>query len=309
MTKLTVISLFDGISVAQQALKELGYELEYYASEVDKYAISITQKNHPETIQLGDVTTVRINKKDTKYGEVVFIEGENGVYRSNPVDLLIGGSPCQDLSVAKRSREGLEGRRSALFYEYLRILKEVKPRYFILENVASMRDADRDLITEEIGVMPIMIDAAMFSAQERKRYFWTNLTVEQPEDDNNILVRDILEADADRKYIEVDNPIETVRGIKWDKSGKGYYSQQDRAYSINGKHPTLPTARTITKVNVLFNDGKVGVLTWHEIERLQSLPDNYTDLGENNRIEKRGGVIGNAFNKEVIKHILTYIKP
>jgi len=132
---------------------------------------------------------------------------------------------------------------------------------------------------------------------------------QQALEDRGINILNIIEPESERKYIDIKNPIKTRNGIRWDTGGKGYYSQQDRAYSINGKHPTVPTARTITKVKVLFNDGRVGVLTWKEIERLQSLPDNYTDLAEGNRIEKRGAVIGNAYNKEVIKHILSYIKP
>jgi len=293
---IKVLSLFDGISVAQQALKELGYTVEYYASEIDPYAIAVTQKNHPETIQLGSVVGLEHwGKNDTQL---------------NNIDLLIGGSPCQDLSIAKGNREGLAGKRSGLFYEYLRILKEVKPRYYVLENVASMSDEARDEISKELGgVEPITIDAALVSAQNRKRYFWTNIPgIKQPED-RGINILNIIEPQAERKYIDIKNPIKTRNGIRWDTSGKGYYSQQDRAYSENGKHPTVPTARTITKVKVLFNDGRVGVLTWKEIERLQSLPDNYTDLAEGNRIEKRGAVIGNAYNKEVIKHILSYIKP
>lgn len=308
MKKIKVLSLFDGISVAQKALKELDYDVEYYASEIDPYAIRITQKNHPNTIQLGNVVNIQGDKKAEKPQYVFTNEnGELKSYYTGGIDLLIGGSPCQDLSVAKRSRSGLEGRRSALFYEYYRILQEVKPMYFVLENVASMRDADRDIITRTLGVMPLMIDAAAVSAQERKRYFWTNLDIEQPKD-RGILIRDILQEAPNRKYIHVDKVVRTKRGIKWDKSGKGYYSQQDRAYTINGKHPTVPTARTITKANVLFDDGKIGVLTWNELERLQSLPDGYTDLGVDNRLEKRGGVIGNAFNKEVIKHLLSHMR-
>jgi len=310
MKTIKVLSLFDGISVAQQAIKEMGYEVVYYASEINKYAIQITQKNHQNTIQLGDVRNIRGDIKVEK-PQYIF-SNENGELLSHytgGIDLLIGGSPCQDLSVAKGSREGLKGRRSALFYEYLRILKEIKPKYFILENVASMRDADRDIISEEIGIQPIMIDAGLVSAQERKRYYWTNIKGIQQPKDRGLVINDILELEEtqNRKYLTPQNTVRTKRGIKWDKSGKGYYSQQDRAYSVNGKHPTLPTARTITKVNVLFDDGVIGVLTWNEIERLQSLQDGYTDLGNRNRIEKRGGVIGNAFNKEVIKHILSHI--
>ena len=117
---MKILSLFDGISIAQQALKNIGTDVEvYYASEIDKYAIQITQKNFPDTIQVGSV--VGLNNS-----------------QFTDIDLLIGGSPCQDLSIAKKNREGLAGKRSGLFWEYVRILKEVKPKYFVLENVNSM---------------------------------------------------------------------------------------------------------------------------------------------------------------------------
>jgi DNA-cytosine methyltransferase len=151
--KIKVLSLFDGISVAQQALKELGFEVEYYASEIDKYAIQITQKNHPKTCQIGDVKEFKTN------------------YIGTP-DLMIGGSPCQDLSIAKKNRQGLSGTRSGLFWEYVRILKEVKPKYFVLENVNSMPKEAKAIITEALGVEPIMINASLVSAQNRKRLFF-----------------------------------------------------------------------------------------------------------------------------------------
>jgi len=284
-----------------QSLKELGVPIEVYlASEIAPEVIAQTQINHPKTIQLGDVSTIRKYTLE-RYGH-------------DDIDLLIGGSPCQDLSQAKgKTREGLKGSRSALFWEYLRILKDVRPKYFILENVASMSDTDRDIITEELGVAPIMIDSALVSAQQRKRYFWVGILdsgiykgfeMAQPED-RGIVIKDILIPNIERKYIEVENPVKTARGIKWDKSGKGYFSQQDRAYSIHGKFPTIPTARTITKANILFDDGRVGVLDYQELEALQGLPHGYTkDISQK---EKRGGAIGNAFHVEVIKHILKSI--
>jgi len=129
--KIKVLSLFDGISCARVALDRLGYEVEYYASEIDKYAIQIAQKNYPDTIQVGSVVGLDSS-------------------RFKDIDLLIGGSPCQDLSIAKKNREGLSGSRSGLFWEYVRILKEVKPKYFVLENVNSMPKEAKQTITEEL---------------------------------------------------------------------------------------------------------------------------------------------------------------
>ena len=171
-----VLSLFDGISCGRLALERAGIEVnKYYASEIDKYAIKITQSNYPDTIQLGDVREIDFTQ---------FI-GE--------IDLVIGGSPCQDLSIAKADRKGLDGSRSGLFFKFVEAIETIKPKYFLLENVASMRKEDRDKITEILGVEPIMINSALLSAQQRKRYYWTNIpNVQQPED-KGILLQDILE--------------------------------------------------------------------------------------------------------------------
>lgn len=186
----TVLSLFDGMSCGQIALNKLGIIPEkYYASEVDKYAIQITQKNFPNTIQLGDVNN---------YGMWELIPE----FSWDGIDLLIGGSPCQDLSIAKQDRKGLDGERSGLFWRYVEILKKAKPKYFLLENVASMRDKDRDTISEILGVKPIMINSALMSAQQRKRYYWTNIWVTQP-NDRKIFLKDIIENEvilSDKSY-------------------------------------------------------------------------------------------------------------
>lgn len=173
---MKVLSLFDGISCGRVALERAGIPVEtYYASEVDKYAIKIALKNYPDTIQLGDV---------------------KGVWARNlpKIDLLIGGSPCQDLSIAKAGRKGLSGERSSLFWHYVRLLRTCKPRWFLFENVASMPAADKAIITKELGVEPIMINSALVSAQQRKRLYWTNIPgVTQPED-KGLLLKDILES-------------------------------------------------------------------------------------------------------------------
>lgn len=175
MEPITVLSLFDGISCGQLALKRANIPVKkYYASEIDKYAIQVTQKNWPDTIQLGDVKNIWA--------------------RNLPkIDLLIGGSPCQDLSIAKNDREGLKGKRSSLFWHYVRLLRTCKPKWFLLENVASMPKEAKEIITREMGVEPILINSALVSAQQRKRLYWTNIPVTQPED-KGILLKDILES-------------------------------------------------------------------------------------------------------------------
>lgn len=174
MNAITVFSAFDGAGIGMLALKRAGIPVsKYYASEVDKYAMQIAKKNHPEIEEVGDV--------------------KNCYARNFPkIDLLIGGSPCQDLSIAKANREGLKGARSGLFWHFIRLLRTMKPKYFLLENVASMSKEDKAKITEIIGVDPILINSALVSAQQRKRLYWTNIPgITQPED-KGILLKDIL---------------------------------------------------------------------------------------------------------------------
>lgn len=185
MKPVTVFSAFDGAGIGLLALKRAGIPFAaYYASEVDKYAIQVAKKNHPEIIHGGDV--------------------KQCYARNFPqIDLLIGGSPCQDLSIAKAKREGLKGVRSGLFWHYVRLLRTMKPRYFLLENVASMSKTDKEKITEVLGVEPILINSALVSAQQRKRLYWTNIPgVTQPAD-KGILLKDVLEsgmADKDKSF-------------------------------------------------------------------------------------------------------------
>lgn len=177
---MNILSLFDGISCGRVALERAGIPIEtYYASEIDRYAITVAQAMYPDTIQIGDVCKIDFTQYVGK------------------VDMIIGGSPCQDLSIAKQNRQGLHGERSRLFWEYIKALTIIKPKYFLLENVASMKNEDRDAITAVLrGIYPetecIMINSALVSAQQRKRYYWTNWHVEQPQD-KGILLKDVLE--------------------------------------------------------------------------------------------------------------------
>ena len=207
---MNVLSLFDGLSGAQCALKKLGILPDkYFASEIDEYAQKITMKNFPNTVQLGDVLNWRN-------------------WNLPKIDLLIGGSPCQDLSIANSNGKGLEGAKSSLFWKYVEILNELKPRYFVLENVESMKTKDFVLITNTLGVEPIMLDAGKVSAQRRKRYFWTNIpNVTQPKivpskifPNNKIglVIADILEPNAVRKLVNIapERIIKTSYGVRWN---------------------------------------------------------------------------------------------
>ena len=153
---MNVLSLFDGMSCGQIALNKSGIKYNnYYASEIDKYAIKVTQHNYPNTIQLGDITKIKGSDLPK-------------------IDLLIGGSPCQSFSNAGRGT-GFDG-KSGLFWEYVRILKEVQPTYFLLENV-KMKKEWQDVISETLGVQPIEINSKFFVPQNRPRLFWTNIKV------------------------------------------------------------------------------------------------------------------------------------
>ena len=175
MNKIKVLSLFDGISCGYLALERAKIPIEsYHAYEIDKYAIQVSKTRFPQIQHFGDV------------------RGADFSCHKN-IDLLIGGSPCQDLSIAKQDRKGLGGERSGLFWEYVRALKELNPKYFLLENVASMSKADKETITEIMGVEPILINSALISAQQRKRLYWTNIPgVIQPKD-KGIKLADIIE--------------------------------------------------------------------------------------------------------------------
>lgn len=294
---MNVLSLFDGISCSIVALKRANIEIKnFYACEIDSNAIKVSKKNHPEIIHLGSVV---------------------GLTPPNNIDLLIGGSPCQDLSIAKKGRKGLDGERSKLFYEYVRIMKECNPKYFILENVNSMSKESKAKITEVMGVEPIMIDASLVSAQSRKRLFWTNIPVTKLPEDKGILLKDILQdAEVDERMVSkgkaytltatynkavVNNSIEkkqrTMVRIKELEKSTG---QAHRVYDPKGKSATLSNSGA-----GLIKTDSVRKLTPIECERLQGLPDNYT---EGVSKTQRYKCLGNAFNVDVILHILKFIE-
>jgi DNA (cytosine-5)-methyltransferase 3A len=306
---MNVLSLFDGISCARVSLDRAGIEVNcYLASEIEKNAIKISEKNYPDIIHVGSVVDLEV-------------EGQ--------IDLLIGGSPCQDLSIAKKDRKGLGGDRSGLFWEYVRLMKECKPQWFILENVASMPKADRDIITKEMGVEPVMFNASLVSAQSRKRLFWTNIPFELPED-RGILLKDILQPDGevDERMVmkgkaycltaSYSHQTPTENGIKNSIERKhrtmvkvghigGSDAQANRVYDTDGKSCTLSAngGGLGAKTGLYQSNDRIRKLTPIECERLQGLPDNYT---EGVATTHRYKCLGNAFNVDVVAHILGRIK-
>ena len=189
---IVVLSLFDGMSCGQIALSKLGIKVKaYYAAEIDKHAIKVTQHNFPDTIQLGDVT--KVFAKDLPM-----------------IDLLIGGSPCQGFSFAGKQL-AFDDPRSKLFFEFVRLKNECNPKYFMLENV-KMKKEFEIIVSKYMGVSPIEINSALLSAQNRVRLYWTNIAAEpyglfgdmqcaiQQPKDKKVFLRDILESDVAEKY-------------------------------------------------------------------------------------------------------------
>jgi DNA (cytosine-5)-methyltransferase 3A len=297
---MDVVSLFDGISCARVALDRAGIEVKSYtAVEIEKNAIAISTKNYPDIIRCADVRDFTTSRR---------------------VDLLIGGSPCQDLSIAKKDRKGLEGNRSGLFWEYMRIKKECNPQWFILENVASMPKADKDIITKEMGVEPIMFNASLVSAQSRKRLFWTNIKFDLP-DDQGILLKDILQDEVDEKFYVKKKTMTTTpnkkegefvqmgrdMGRRLDENGRRQEGNKDvpitRSIDLRTDDKSN-TLTSVTKDNLVVGD-RIRKLTPIECERLQGLPDNYT---EGVAMTNRYKCLGNAFNCNVVAHIIRGVR-
>lgn len=311
---MNVLSLFDGISCGQVALERAGVQVDkYYASEIDKYAIQITQKNYPNTIQLGDV-----NGFDS--------------WELPQIDLLIGGSPCQDLSICKKDRKGLDGERSGLFWKYVECLHKFKPKYFLLENVASMSKEAKQKITDVLGVEPILINSALVSAQQRKRLYWTNIPGVKILEDKNILLKDILisglvdknkslclsaryegnfgsQEYTLKRYCEKRFAQVVAEPVRIGQIGKG--GQGHRIYSIVGKSVSLNAngggrgAKTgLYKIDLPDGDYIIRKLHPIECERLQTLPDGYTEGVSNTQ---RYRCLGNGWTADVIAHILSFM--
>lgn len=274
---MNVLSLFDGISCAYEALTRANLKVDhYFASEIEPKAILVSKTNHPNIIQLGDVKEID--------GSLL-----------PKIDLLIGGSPCTDLSIAKKNREGLEGKHSSLFWEYVRIKNEINPKYFILENVASMPKEDKQIITDTLGVEPVMFDASLVSAQSRKRFFWTNIKFELPED-QKITLKDILQEST-----EIDERMYIKHQIMTKRQENNLRDINEKSFCLTSTNYKGSQANGTTLIE---QKNYVRRLTPVECERLQGLPDNYTkDIPMTHRYK----CLGNAFNVDVVTHILKHI--
>jgi site-specific DNA-cytosine methylase len=262
---MNVLSLFDGISCGQVALNraQVPYE-NYYASEIDSYAIKITQKNYSNTIQLGDIATVESKNLPN-------------------IDLLIGGSPCQGFSFAGKQLN-FNDSRSKLFFEYVRLLKELKPKYFLLENVR-MQKPFSDAISNLLGVPAIEINSKLVSAQNRPRLYWTNIPF-SPIIDQNIHLSSI---------------VGSYSGIFVLPRG----ANRGGIKSYNGKSPCITTSSWQHNFK-LVQDGEIRMFTPNEVEQLQNLSINYTEGVSDNQRYK---MLGNGWTVNVIAHIFSGLVP
>lgn len=296
---MKVLSLFDGISCGIVALERVGVSVErYVAYEIESNAIKISKKNHPQIEHCGDVTTADFTQ-----------------YRG--FDLLIGGSPCTNWSCAKnhkaKEKKELfinEGIGWELFKQYARAKEEVKPKYFLYENNYRISQNIVDAITSILGVEPIMIDSALVSAQRRKRLYWTNIpNVKQPED-RNLCLRDIFVQDEALVRHDDRIPKTAIRKrnyVQYSVNDKHLTSQAFRLYYLDGKSPTIARCRTESKCNILIDDNDLStykIISPIEAERLQTLPDNYTEgVPKTRRFE----ALGNGWTVDVIAHIFRQI--
>lgn len=317
---LRVLSLFDGMSCGQLAFFKEKIPVEaYYASEIEKHAITVTQFNFPNTIQVGDIT--KLSHKDIDNDEI---------------DIIIGGSCCQNFSQIG-NRQGLDGDKSRLFWDYLRLVKEIKPKYFLLENV-NMAQKWKDIISKELwGIEPIAINSSLLSAQNRPRIYWVwkrndkggydKVQITLPED-KGLVLKDILEEEVDEKFLCSER---LINGFRWKKS---VFRERFKLADIYGKGACLVAKHSgavctqnyivcrkkwdklITDYTPLENKGKLPTeweykdlisegkclrkLTPLEYEKLQTVPEDYTSPVSNSA---RFIMLWNAWTVDVIGHI------
>ena len=287
---MNVLSLCDGIATGRYVLDKLNIPVEnYFSAEIEPSAIKIAQKNFPDIIELGDLTKI-----DTSI--------------LPPIDIVMFGFCCQSLSITmSKTREHLEG-KSSIFWECLRILKEVNPKFFFVENVASMTDECKDIISEALGVNPVYINSNCFSAQDRERYYWTNIPYdnttsfkESPE-----VIKDIMEENVSEKYF-----------YKCDYDFYGLDKKTCAILHINGhdilkrvtspnfKCPTLTRCSGGNHQKKTMDKGRPRKLTPVEYERCQKLPDNYTaGVSDTNRYN----ALGNGWTASVIEWFFRGLK-
>lgn len=345
---MKVLSLFDGIGCGLLALNKCGINVDlYFASEIEPKAMEVAQKNNPIIIEIGDISKI-------SYKNGILFTPEKS-YNVGHIDLICGGSPCTNFSsigyangmssgdteilsleqyLELKEQKVLFDGQSYLFWEYCRLLNEVKPNYFLLENVVMAKKWE-NIITNSLNVAPIKINSSLLSAQNRPRLYWTNIQGIKPPEDKNIVLDDILCDNADTK--DVSYCLTVQRCFPKLSAKYGYIPKRFNAYNaseIKNKACTLSRGSMITSscATLLFVKVKNGVhtvkdgilngiyktplkdgeynlrkLNLTEIERLQNLPDGYTDLA-NISEQKRTEMIGNGWTVDIISHIFSYMR-
>lgn len=294
---MNVLSCFDGMSCGQIALNKIGAKIDnYYASEIKPFAIKVTQENFPDTIQLGDITKV------------------DGLVLSK-IDLIIAGSPCKDLSSANKTKDGLDGVKSGLFYEFIRLFNETNPTYFLLENV-KMDKKWEDEISKILGVYPIEIDSSWVTGAFRKRLYWTNIPIRKDLVNKNVNLQDILEygyteRTKARCLLESDSrPLATPVKMFHRHYSSGFTTLifKDRQHYIDCKNHYDANYKGLAAKDIVCDstvyDG-VRYLTKNERELLQTIPVGYCDSLTDN---EASSLLGDGWTVDVIAHLLEGIK-
>lgn len=295
---MNVLSCFDGMSCGRIALERAGIKVDnYFASEIDKYAMQIATKNYPDTKHIGSVVDVKASDLPK-------------------IDLLIGGSPCQGFSFAGKQLN-FEDERSKLFFEYVRLLEECKPKYFLLENV-KMKKEYQDLITKYLGVEPIKINSALVSAQNRERLYWTNIPNIAQLEDRGLLIRDILDYTINDVLSEAEfdymcRSESTTKFVPRLNRAKGMDEKSNTlTQSLHKgvphgviKRPCEPKEFNENSICHHTDNTHYRKLIPIECERLQTVPDNYTDGVSNSQRYK---MLGNGWTVDVIAHIFKGLK-
>lgn len=296
----TVLSLFDGISCGQIALERARIKVDnYYASEIKPHAIQTTLLHYPNTIELGDVK--KISYKDG------VLYTEKGNFNVGKIDLLIGGSPCQNFSIARvssgRTRDGLEGDKSVLFYEYLRLKEEIQPTYFLLENV-KMKKKDEAELNKYLGTTGIHIDSKLVSFQTRARIYWTNIENISLPKDKNINFQDYKDTNPDYcKQFKVKRTPSRERMWNNGKGRENVGNCPNITYATKVGCITRKQDRSPNSGLIEFEDF-CRYLTRREIELAQTLPLGYTD---NLTYGQMQDVCGDGWTVDVIAHIFSFL--
>ena len=310
---ITVLSLCDGMSCGQIALERAGIKVKsYYAAEIKEIGIKVTKANYPNTVHIGDVNKISFSNG--------VLSTEVGDFNVGSIDLVMFGSPCQTFSIAMKTelRVGLQDKlKSGLFLECYRILKEVNPKYFLMENVASMKNDDRDFITKLIGVEPILINSSLVSPCMRKRYYWTNIPGVTIPADKHITFQSILDngyTDREKGHclMVVDcRPLKTPVKMFHRYYRKGFNNLifKSKEHYIKcceyyDEHYKGMRANDIPADDTDIFDG-VRFLTQAELEKCQTVPSGYTKCLTRN---EAADVLGDGWTIDVIAHIFSCLR-